>query len=325
MLRMLWGAVSPVLGWLAIAAIVFVVLWPAMWVDPLGTLGHVFSQARIYAIEGHENATFFNGLIYAVGDSAWFFYPVSYLWRATPVALIGALLSLAALIAPRRFALQAAQRRTILFLFLFAVLFTVFMSLGAKKFDRYLLPVHVTLDMAAGMGWVVFVLALLSRYAGGWSDAARRWTTVGVMAVIVAAQLVGVLQTFPYYFNYYNPLLGGDRGAQGAMMVGWGEGLDQAASFLNKLTSAENLEVVAWYGDGPLSYLFKGRTISMDVTDRLDFLQKADYVVLYINQWQRQLPSPEVLEYYHQLTPDFVARIGNLEYARVYHMQGKGP
>lgn len=321
-LHWVWSAVPVMLGWLAIAAIIFVILWPAMWVDPLGTLGHVFSQARAYAVEGHENATFFNGQIYGVGKSAWYFYPVSYLWRATPVTLAGVLLALVGLLFPRRFGIQPTQRRAILVLFLFAVFFTLFMSLGAKKFDRYLLPVHVTLDLVAGLGWVAAVHALLDRYARGWSVAAKRWTGVGAFTLIVAAQLVGVVQTFPYYFNYYNPLLGGDRGALDAMMVGWGEGLDQAASYLNSLPSPENLEVVAWYGDGPLSYIFNGRTISMDVNDRVDFLKKADYVVLYLNQWQRQLPSREVIEYFQQLTPAFVARIGELEYARVYKMQG---
>lgn len=321
----IWGAVRPMLGWTAMGVLVFVIFWPAMWVDPLGTLGHVVSQARIYAIEGHENGTFFNGQVLAPGDYTWYFYPVSYLWRATPVTLVGALLALAGLLFPRRLGVTAVQRRTILILFLFAALFTVFMSLGAKQFDRYLLPVHVILDLAAGLGWVVTILALFNRYATRWREVTRRWASIGALALVVFAQMGGALQTFPYYFNYYNPLLGGDTAALNVMMVGWGDGLDQAAAYLNSLPDAKDLEVISWYGDGPFSYLFDGKTISLDVTDQLDFLQKADYVVLYLNQWQRELPSKEVLEYFWQRTPVFTARIGDIEYARVYQMGDSNP
>ena len=39
---------------------------------------------------------------------------------------------------------------TTLILVLFAGLFTVFIALGSKKFDRYLLPVFPPLDLVAG-------------------------------------------------------------------------------------------------------------------------------------------------------------------------------
>jgi hypothetical protein len=320
----IWSAITTMIVWGVAAGLVFVLFWPAMWVDPLGTLGHVFSQATAYAVEGHENATFFNGQIHAVGESAWYFYPVSYLWRATPFTLAGVLLALIGLFAPRRMGMQPVPRRVILILIAFAVLFTIFMSLGAKKFDRYLLPVHITLDLAAGIGWAAGITALIGRYTAG-KPARRNWIATGALGLVVGLQLLGVLRTYPYYFNYYNPLLGGERAALEVMMVGWGEGLDRAAAYLNSLPNAENLEVVAWYGDGPLSYLFDGRTISMDVNDKMEFLEKADYVVLYLNQWQRQLPSPEVLDSFDRRKPDFTARIGDLEYARVYRMNESKP
>jgi hypothetical protein len=101
--------------------------------------------------------------------------------------------------------------------------------------------------------------------------------------------------------------------------VGWGEGLDLVADYLNEQPSAEELRVISWYGDGSLSYLFKGQTVSIELDMPLEFLQKADYVVLYINQIPRQLPSPEILGYFEQITPVHIVKIGNIEYARIYN------
>jgi hypothetical protein len=139
--------------------------------------------------------------------------------------------------------------------------------------------------------------------------------------VLIGGQISGVVSTYPYYFNYFNPLLGGSRKAQEVMMVGWGEGLDQAARYLNTVQDAEKARVISFYGDGPLSYFFVGDTVGMDVDTKLSYLRKADYVVFYINQWQRKLPSQAVLDYFGKLTPVFVARIGGLDFARVYDMR----
>ncbi|MEJ2262663.1 MAG: phospholipid carrier-dependent glycosyltransferase, partial [Anaerolineales bacterium] len=40
--------------WTAAGALVFVLLWPAMWVSPVNTLKRVFGEATTYAEEGHS-------------------------------------------------------------------------------------------------------------------------------------------------------------------------------------------------------------------------------------------------------------------------------
>jgi hypothetical protein len=50
-------------------------------------------------------------------------------------------------------------------------------------------------------------------------------------------------------------------------------------------------------------------------------MKRADYVVLYINQWQRQAPAPEFLAYFERFSPEYVVRIGGLDYARIYDMR----
>jgi hypothetical protein len=319
MARQIWRTFSPLLIWLAIAAAVFVLLWPAMWVDPMGSLSRVFSLASTYASEGHDSRLFFAGTVYDVGQSPWFFYPVAYLWRATPVVLIGLGLALLSLIAPRRLPLAPERTRLMGVLLLFALLFGLFISLSAKKFDRYLLPVFAPLDVVAGLGYLALVEALW-RWVINWPAAALRWGTGLLMGAVVLVQLAGVVQTYPYYFNYYNPLLGGARKAPGVMLIGWGEGLDQAARYLNEKPGAEDMKVISWSADGCFSYLFKGSAATIDYDMSVRDMRRADYVVFYINQLQRQAPNPAFLAFFEQFEPEYVVRIGDLEYARIYDM-----
>ncbi len=318
----LWRAARPALIWTGIAAVIFVLLWPAMWSDPLSALEQVFGGAASYASEGHDSITFFNGKVHQGGISDWRFYPTSYFWRSTPAVLLGLLLLAAALILDGRFPSIREHRLTILYLGLYVFLYTVFMTLGAKKFDRYLLPVFPVLDLLAGMGWVAVLNPLLSRVRTGTSAriSAAKWIGLGagMLLVVVLAQAVGTWRTHPYYFSYYNPLAGGSRKAPQVMMIGWGEGLDQAARYLNGKPDAEKLRVASWYPDGPFSYIFAGETLQRDLPASPEEMQKSDYVVLYAHQWQRQLPSQEFLDFFAAQTPEKVIYVDGIEYARIY-------
>ncbi len=319
--RNIWVVAKAWLVWLAIGGIVFILLWPAMWVDPLGTISRVFNKVTGYAIEGHNTATFFAGQVIAAGHSVWYFYPVSLLWRVTPPVLIGVLILAIAWIFPNVFHLSAKHRRLAWVMGLFTLLFIVFITLSNKVADRYQIPVQLALCILAALGWY----ALLERL-GAWVGARFPRLLVPLFVpflggAVVIWQLLGVLQTIPYYMNYYNPLLGGDRAAPGVMMIGRGEGLDQAARYLNSLPNARNLKVFAWYGEGPFSYFFDGETVGIVDDTALTELLKPDYVVLYIHLWQRQLPSKEVLDFFARLKPVYVAHIGNLDYAQVYDLR----
>ena len=319
-----WREFSPLLIWVAVAAGVFVLFWPAMWVDPLGSLSRVFSLASSYASEGHDSRIFFNGVIYDIGQSPGNFYPLVYLWRATPATLLGLALALLALLFPRRLPLKLERRRLILVILTFSVLFALFLSLSAKKFDSYLLPVFAPLDLAAALGWVAAYETLQGRFRR-WSARVARTSTALLVSLITLAQGYHVLQSYPYYLNYYNPLMGGGKKAPEVMMVGWGEGLDQAARYLNQKPGAENMKVVSWSADGCFSYIFNGSSAGIDYDMKLGYLRRADYVVFYLNQWQRQVPYAEFLAYFEQFSPEHVIRIGDIEYARIYNMDEAPP
>jgi len=81
----------PLLFWVITCIIVIIVLWPAMWVDPFLTISDVLSWIGEAAGGGHEWPVFFNGQIIEDGDLGlkyFYFYPITFLFRSTPVVLI---------------------------------------------------------------------------------------------------------------------------------------------------------------------------------------------------------------------------------------------
>jgi hypothetical protein len=116
--------------------------------------------------------------------------------------------------------------------------------------------------------------------------------------------------------------MGGSQKAPEVMMIGWGEGLDQAARYLNKKPGASSLKVMAWYPDGVFSYIFDGETLGAEPEweDTEATFFGSDYVVTYVHQWQRDLPFHEMLDYLRTQKPEFVVTINGIEYAQIYKM-----
>ncbi|HEX2998381.1 MAG TPA: hypothetical protein VHP14_26380, partial [Anaerolineales bacterium] len=192
---------------------------------------------------------------------------------------------------------------------------------GLKKFDRYILPSVPPLDLVAGLG-----LVWLTRWLG--QLAREKWQIIltgALIAACVAVQAVLTWNAYPYFFNYYNPLLGGSQSAVGVMQIGWGEGLDQAARYINDKPTPEKIRVMAWYAGGPFSYFSKSQVSALDVdhtwsAEDWDQFNKSDYAVVYIHEWQRDLPA-EVLDRLKDMTPEYSVWIDGLEYVRVYKIK----
>ena len=146
-----------------------------------------------------------------------------------------------------------------------------------------------------------------------------------VIATVVVLIGLGPLQGlftalhFPYYLTYFNPLAGGSRTAPAVLFVGWGEGLDQAAAWLNRQPDAADSQVVSWYAHGPLSYLFDGKVMGLLSGSRMPWLD-ADFVVLYLNQIQRRIPTPAAVNYLLAQQPVHTVNVAGLELARIYDM-----
>jgi hypothetical protein len=327
-----WKALWALPVWGIVAVFVFVLLWPAMWVNPLESLNGVVRGAGGHALNAHEDPLYFNGAI-VDGDPGPAFYPATYLWRTTPFVLAGlALAALAYLTSlwgtrPLNLAkvpnLRKVPTPIVLALTLYPLLFMLFMTFGAKKFDRYLLPVFPPLDLLAAVGWVAAAQGLAAK-----RPVAARALFPVVLLGLTAGQIVSAASTFPYYLHYYNPLLGGTAGAQRGMMVGWGEGLDQAAAYLNSEPAAAEEQVLTGVWDGTFSYFYAGkveRSWFGSGTDTLEAWRASDYCVIYVNQWQRGRLPAELLTYLDSLTPLQVIRLQGVDYVYIYDIRGVPP
>jgi hypothetical protein len=296
-----------------------------MWVAPVETLRQVFSAATTYAEEGHADPIFFNGTIYN-GDPGFWFYPITFLWRTTPIVLLGLILALVGLLLKGwsvsatsdekpQARLSISPRVTLLLLLALALLFTLFMNLGAKKFDRYLLPVYPVLDLVAGLGFVYTGQWLRRR----WSNPTWQWGLAGLTALLLAGQGALALPHYPYYLTYYNPLLGGGPAAPAVMQIGRGEGADLAARYLNDLTAnrePQTLTAASSFPNGPFSYFFRGRTVPPT------YWLQADYAVVYPQDRQRLLPSARQISWFDGLTPLTKIHLHGIDYADIFDLAG---
>lgn len=316
----LWTAGWPLAVWGAVGIATFFILWPAMWVEPLAILKQLVLESVDYAVGGHSSPVIFNGVIYRDGiipPSVWQYYPASYLWRASPVVLIGLLLSVIFVPGWKSSSVDRKERLAYLGLIIFALGYMVFMTAGSKRSDRYVLPVFPPLCVAAGLGWGVFIRLIKEQARGKFL---RRASLLAVSLAMVA-QLVLPLLYLPYYLSYFNPLMGGSRRAPEVLQIGWGEGLDEAARYLNSMPGAQQMVVASWY-ERVFSEFFVGKTINIEDMPRIsqgeiEQIMAADYIVIYYHQFQRDMPE-NLLEILEREQPLRVLEFNGLDYVLIF-------
>ncbi len=240
----------------------FIVLYPAMWVDAAGTISGILDLAAFLSINP-VRPTFFEGQ-YVLNHGPEF-YPTALIYRLTPVVMIGLVVALAALFIRVRTTQHATRRDlyTNLALLAFALLFIIVITPVAKKYDRYMLPALTMLIPIA---------------AWGYAQIRSRW--VAPIVSIAAAAIS--LMYWPYLLMHYNLLLGGPEAAQQHFAVGWGEGLGAAANWINE--QPDGLQATAATAAVPsFAPIFSGRSTQLD--DR--GLELSDYYV--VTSSERQL------------------------------------
>jgi hypothetical protein len=309
-------------AWGGVAIALFVVLWPTMWVQPVETIRQIMAGMSVHA-EGHSNPNFFLGQI--VEDPGWLFYPVVLLFRTTPATLIGVVIAGVLLYAQKAPLFRSKTSRDALRgLLLFAVVFLIGMSLGGKKSDRYALPALLALDVVAAIGWLGLAQFVWQQ---SWMTAIRQrlgkiesvGPAVVVMVVLLLFHGAPGFYYAPYYFAYFNPLVGGVRTAPDYLVIGWGEGLDQAGKWLNEYDQGKGRAAVSGYATGSFSYFYDHDVFTYASNLRRDWLG-VDYAVTYVNQWQRDLPDAETIAFFDPHTPIYVYSFRGLELARVYDL-----
>jgi 4-amino-4-deoxy-L-arabinose transferase-like glycosyltransferase len=315
--------VVPLLVWGLVSLAVIFVIWPSMWVRPLGTLLDI-ARYTLNAAGGTDGGAQFVDAYQALDDQGsryLYFYPLTYLWRSTPVTLFGLILAAIALLRPSSaHNLSLSVRRNLWLLLAYVAMYTLIMSLGSKKFDRYFLPAFLPLDLVAAAGWYALANWLEARYP----RVKKYFLNYALLAGVVAIQLAATIRTAPYYLTYYNPLWGGIRKAPQVMTVGWGEGLNQAAIYLRSKPGFCDQRIISWY---TLAYNWYSSSFGCEAqpvefradTSLEDYLNNYDYAVIYINQKQRNFP-PQLLEYLKNQTPEKTIYIDGVDYVDIYRL-----
>jgi len=322
--------------WLAVAALTFTLVWPAMWTDPAHALRSFFGMILQNGGRPNGDGQFFLGR--AVGDPGALFYIISNLFRMTPVMLIGLVvyfgfwmfnlrlrrtptiqnLKIAEGSGVLNFQFgRSAERRTLLALLAFALFWTLVMTLGPKKFDRYTLPTWPALLVLSAAGWKWLLWDAMAGLRQRWPRVgANVWTGVrGVLlALLLALEIIPLARYHPYYLSYYNPLMGGGAVAQEALLIGWGEGMDQAGAYLSSRPDI---------GDGQvLSALPRTLRpfVPVPVEDVLELGKTtANYVVVYRESIQRGA-SPAIYAAIRQTLPLHRITIHGIDYAEIYQL-----
>jgi hypothetical protein len=320
-----WASLGQVIGegvlWGAVAWLIFVALFPAMWITPGEVIQRTIEGTLAATEQGHERDQFFLGTISR--NPGPLFYPLGWLLEASPWEILGLLvLPIAAWHSLRslRLPLAASLRQKIaghailVALALFVVIFLVFETLSNKKAVRYFLPAFPVIDIfvAIGLLWLAGRLARLSR-----KETIQRWALPALCGLVLLGQGWLVADNYPYYFTYYNPLFGGAPGAARIIDVGWGEGLNEVGDYLNRQPGSQSLQVASDY---PITLrpFFAGE-VDDNYTSLVDEVMKSDYVVFYRRHLQSRLHDPNLWRYFGQhYKPVKSVTLQGLDYALVY-------
>ncbi len=282
--------------WLTLIVILFLLAWPALlWVpNPGGNVLLLKRDIRQAAITPHN-------MVEDYTLNPWH-YPATLLARSTPINLALVIISVLGLVGIlRRQGLAPVLSRTWLLLLAYVLFFGLMMTLGAKKGDRYILPVFPALDLLAALGLVTLHQVLPGKTK-------RLVAAFGILLVLMMSYTL--YRYHPYTIAYSNPLFPDNLSQE----LGWGEGLEQVGAWLS--AQSDKSTVASWYPEELAAYT------SADVVHINAHEQgQIGYVVLYRNMFGRAPDHPAsnfIDEYYNKREPVFVARVIGKEFAWVY-------
>ncbi|MGH2794093.1 MAG: ArnT family glycosyltransferase [Actinomycetota bacterium] len=294
------GIRARLLRWLIPAAVVVFVLWPVLWVRPWHAAGQMLGGGGA-AVTETTSSGFFLGR--QVDDPGPQFYPVALALRSSELILPAAIGAIVWAVRRRR----EDPGRSAVRLLLFALGFLVLMSIAPKKGDRYGLPSLVAVDLVVAVAlWQLF-------------RSKARVVVGSALAAMLSLHAAPALWLHPYELAHFNLVTGGASVAQRAVVVGWGEGLDEAAEGLSRMPGASGMTVattrVTQFED-----FFIGRTIRVEDSSlaRPDGTP-ADLVLFYISSVQTGR-VPTIWARYRDRAPVYRLDINGIPYVRVYRV-----
>lgn len=271
-------------GYILITLITMFVLWPALWVNPVGVVQHIWEEGfggTAFSGTGGERLVPFHQL----------YYFEAFVLRSLPTTTI--LIPLAfVFLRGKKTKLKSVIKTTLIPL----VIALVFLSLPNKTKDRYLVTFSPMLAILASFAFY----KLLEKT----SEHTKRLLVAG----LVLMYTITFYRYHPSYSFYYNDLIGGPAGVErlGLTVKIRGEHYAPAALFLNKQTpEIHNRNVIFLDREQTISFapFFQGQTYDLASAMPKSF-QRANYFVVREKYLHR---VPEVC----QLIKEFGVRAPN--------------
>ena len=262
----------------AVAVAAVWALWPALWDQPEAVITRLLKEGEALVEKGHK--TFFLGE--TTENPGALFYPVIAMYRVAPetLALIPLGLWAAARRRRRRCGTFVQIRRApipalMVGLILAHLPMALALTLGAKKMDRYLLPLMPLMCLLAGYGlWGL--LRLAQRYT-------RRGKSLPWWAIPACVALLGLgrggrlIAVHPYPIAWMARWPAAP--AEAAIQIGWGEGMAEAGRWISADAGPRSRPKV-WSG------LHQVISPYLPGMRRAKF-QEAEYLVRYVSLRQR--------------------------------------
>lgn len=295
--------------WFVGLSAVFVLSWPAMWVTPVESVRHLWASLHL----GRTPRTQFllGELTTAPGVD---FYPVALFYRVSPWLIVG--LAVTVVIGLWRFVARRMGRASTAealpavpwILAVASVPYAVSITFYGRHYDRYAMPLVVTATVVTASGLVGLAGLLRRRWLPG---AGARRAVVAATAAALGAIILYVGALAPYAISYVDPLAGGQRAAEGAILLGWGEGVAAMGQRIAEIEDGHCDRVgvtgltVLWPSQIPCGHLV-----------RPDEMEPGDYLIVQIRDVQR-LGDPNFTRHFERVDS---SDIDGVDYATLYRI-----
>lgn len=280
--------------WLAVCIVATFIAWPALWFNADSVYTYLFSRASMHA-EGTR--------IEETTSASWYYARETVFRLSVPVAVL-----LPFTMWQWRKVKQAQHAAITLSLVAAGALFALILNISSDKSDRYILFTHLALVTAAPLGLRGIIETLQKN---------PRWKTwvPAAMALPIVYLAVDDLRLHPYYLAHYNRLYPIER----THKLGWGEGLEQAATWLEK--NHPGAKVLAYY-PRVFEYFYNGSVETITHINEAN----GDYAVLYRSMFERGEGAPETIIVNEFLTsqhrqPEHTVMINGLPYAWIFPLK----
>lgn len=204
--------------WFIVAVLTFIIIWPAMWTNPILALQTLFKGIYDVGVEGGHEQFYFGK--YTL-DPGYFYYLVVFALRSSVYLLVG-LLGYIIL----RNKMEPEHRKFSFYSALFAVSYLVFLSIPSKKLDRYIVPAFLGFLPVAAF-FYHYLFEKVKKYA----------ITTPIFLFLPVFTLIWV---HPDYFSYYSPLFGGLKTGVEVIEPKWMIGVSEIVSYFDNIKSQGN-------------------------------------------------------------------------------------